>query len=364
MNPIKSIPQLIVAVLISTCLASYAQPDGKIFPPRNYKGSLEEKAQEAILIFHPGDTNKSATQDMILKIKVAGDVDAFGWVIPLPNTPELGKEDPKLFTELFKYVQARKAAAYRKSAKGEDGITGAAKGAQNNLDAELIKREHVGVFDISIVKENKQGGLNNWLKENNYQTIEDGDDILSFYRKQNYVFACIKVADTSLTKHKTAELHPVRFTFKTGGRDGILFPMKLTSLQNDSFDVNLYIFYDKWINDRLSRFGYTHSGFNLRWRDYDSRQCTPNAGKLWANPQKDPYLKHYAKHIPTVQKLFKKHHPDNRYYLTNIYIRNLKPADVRNKWKGDLWVFPYYTNRNFIPYDARPGGPAASAYPE
>jgi len=36
----------------------------------------------------------------------------------------------------------------------------------------------------------------------------------------------------------------------------------------------------------------------------------------------------------------------------NLFARGLKPTDVL-KWKDDLWLFPYYTNRNFLPYDAR-----------
>jgi hypothetical protein len=33
------------------------------------------------------------------------------------------------------------------------------------------------------------------------------------------------------------------------------------------------------------------------------------------------------------------------------------------KWRDDLWLFPYYTNREMIPHDARPGGPAVDGYP-
>jgi hypothetical protein len=39
----------------------------------------------------------------------------------------------------------------------------------------------------------------------------------------------------------------------------------------------------------------------------------------------------------------------------------LKPADVR-EWKDDLWMFPYYTNRRFVPWDARPGEAGSAAW--
>jgi hypothetical protein len=39
----------------------------------------------------------------------------------------------------------------------------------------------------------------------------------------------------------------------------------------------------------------------------------------------------------------------------------LDPAVVRI-WPEDLWFFPYYTDPKFVPYDARPGGPARGGY--
>ncbi len=177
--------------------------------------------------------------------------------------------------------------------------------------------------------------------------------------KKGYVFACIKVADTALSKSGSADLHPLRFTFETGGRDGIYFPMKMTGLQKDKFDVNLYVFYQAWLNDHINGYGYEHRGFDRRWRDYDSPQCEANAGKAWSAPKSDPYLKGYAGRIPELTRFFQKRHPGKRFYLTNIRALGLKPKDVR-EWDNDLWMFPYYTDKKMVPYDARKGGPAAA----
>lgn len=64
--------------------------------------------------------------------------------------------------------------------------------------------------------------------------------MIEFYRKKGYVFCCIKVTEAQLQAKTPVDLHPLRFTFKTGGRDGIYFPMKLSGLQKQPFDVNLY----------------------------------------------------------------------------------------------------------------------------
>ncbi len=339
--------------------ASLVWADGKVMPPRLYQGSLEEKAQEAIIIFHSGKTPGEATEDLILKITVEGKAKEFGWVVPLPNPPEVKEESPKLFKELFDYVEYRTRQSKRGS-KGSEAKSNEAAGAKSQ-GVEVISRQVVGSFDVAVVRSKQKGALNQWLKDNEFQTIEDGEDVIEFYRKKGFVFACMKVSDTA-SQSGVIDVHPLRFSFRTGGRDGLFFPMKMTGLQEKPFDVNLYVFYEKWINDKKSRFGYTHRGFSLRYRDWDTPRCQPNAGKGWSDPKNDPLLASAARLIPTVAKRLGELHPGKRFYLTNIQAFGLKPKDVRT-WPGDLWLFPYYTDPNFVPFDVRDGGPSAGEWP-
>lgn len=139
--------------------------------------------------------------------------------------------------------------------------------------------------------------------------------------------------------------------------------MRMTGLQAEPFDVSLYVFYEAWLNDNLSRFGYEHRGFERRFRDHDSKQCTPNAGKEWSNPKGDPYLARTASLVPELTQLFQSFRPGKRYYLTQIVAKDLDPGLVR-AWSDDLWLFPYYTDRSMVPHDARPGGVARTGYDE
>ncbi len=348
----------LIAALVTLSVIALAGPDGKVFRPIDYNGSLEERAQEAILIFHKGTEKKSAVEEMILKIQVEGEVDAFAWVVPMPKPPEVFREDPKIFAELHDYVSHRLATQSKARARGPGAK---ALGSEQDGKVEVISRKIVGSYDVAIVRENAAGALNGWLEENGYQPVKDADDVLSFYRRKGYVYACLKVSQTALSQEKHVELHPLRFRFETGGRDGIYFPMRLTGLQEARFDVNLHVFYEKWINDRLSPYGYQHRGFRRQWRDFDSQECEPNAGKAWSAPTSDPYLKPLSHRLPTVTRLFQKIAPGDRFYLTNISAQRLDPHDVRD-WPDDLWLFPYYTDPDFVPFDARPGGVAADAY--
>lgn len=333
--------------------------DGKVMPHRDYKGSLEERSQEAIIIFESAQSEGEAVEDLILKISVAGDAEKFAWIIPFPNEPETEKADPELFKELFEYVQFRKSARRLKGRQSDTKSADASVAA--NEQVEVVSRKIVGDFEIAVVRVNVKGALNNWLDQNGYQSLEDAEDTLEFYRQKEYVFACIKVSSEALQTEKEIDSHPLRFRFKTGGRDGLYFPMKLTGLQNDPFDVNLYVFYPAWLNNDLNEFGFEHRGFRLVHRDWDTAECEKNAGKNWSEPLSDPYLKSAAAKIETITEFFKVHYPGKRFYLTNLQAMQIQPDTVR-QWDDDLWMFPHYSDQNFVPYDARQSGAAFDGY--
>lgn len=346
----EALPALAI-ILFSAVFVTSLHADGKVFAPRTYKGSLEERSQEAIIIFtNDPSEERSGFEHVILKITVEGGVDNFAWVVPFPNEPKVEKEDGKLFAELFNYVQARSP---RWSAPGAKSEVKSEKKSEDVRPVEVLSRKTVGSYDVAVVRENQAGALNRWLETEDYQPIVGGEDVIEFYRKKGYVFACIKVADTALAEKKSAELHPLRFSFSTGGYDGIYYPMKLTGLQKQNFLVNLYVFYGAWLNDHRNDYGFERRGFHLVFRDWDEPDCEPNAGKRWADPNSDPYLRPYVHSLPTTTKLFAKLHPDRKFYLTNVQGR-FAPADVRN-WKDDLWLYPYYVDKSMVPYDARTG---------
>src|SRR5437016_3752665 len=107
----SSVPGALALALVLG-LGSPVLADGKIVAPRlyqgkPYRGSLEEGAQEAIIIFNGSGKARDATEDLILKVQVRGEVDQFAWVIPFPSEPTIKDEDARLFEELHQYVEAR-----------------------------------------------------------------------------------------------------------------------------------------------------------------------------------------------------------------------------------------------------------------
>jgi hypothetical protein len=349
---------------VALCLGVLGAPgslcaDGKMVPPVEYEGSLEETAQEAIIIF----TNKDGVgvEDMILKVSVAQAPENFGWVIPFPTPPEIEKADERLFNQLYKYVERQ--LQYKARQKEKKMILVGAKTESKDAGVEVLARKTVGAYETAIVREETSGALNKWLADNGFQTLEGGEDVIEYYRALGFVFACIKVSGQTLKFKEVADLHPLRFRFKTGGRDGIYFPMKMTGLQTEPFDVNLYVFYKSWLNDSLNRYGFTDRGFSLKYRDWDCEKCEPNAGRSWDTPEEDRVIKHggSTNSLSQIRALFQDSYSWERFYLTNIQAFGVRPEEVRN-WSGDLWLFPHYTDLEMIPYDARIGGPANIIY--
>src|SRR4051794_1521028 len=152
-------PAAIAVLCITVCLAAppRARADGMVVAPRDYKGSLEERSQEALILFHAGDEGRSASEDLILKIRVEGDVSSFAWVVALPNEPTTAPEDGKLFEELHRYVERRKADQRKRTVKSEMPTGDAAPAPKSAV--EVISRKEVGSYDVAVVREKEPGTL-------------------------------------------------------------------------------------------------------------------------------------------------------------------------------------------------------------
>ncbi len=294
--------------------------------------------------------------------EVEGNVDDFGWIVPFPTEPTIVEEDPWLFTEIQEYVNTRS----RRPGKPVNELPPWPVHVHSTAyPTEVRGQGHVGDFDFktTTILANETEELNKWLEESEYRPLaKNAEEILAFYREKGYVFACINVSDARLRKGIPVDFRTFRFSFKTGGRDGIYFPMKMSGLQEKPFEVNLYVFYKAWLNDHVSKFGHDNRGFLMRYRDWDTPTCTANAGKNYSDPEHDSFLAAHTNGLVTFSELCQRLHPGAPYYLTHLHSGTLDPQAVRS-WSDDLWLFPNYVDPAFVPHDVRPSGPASLAWP-
>ena len=311
---------VVAAVLGAGVVAARARGDGMVVPPRDYKGSLEERRQEAMILFHAGDETRPATEDLILKIRVKGDAASFAWVVALPERADTAPEDPALFEELHRYVQDpdRSKASEHPSRRGEVGGAGTARRRSPAAGRGDLAQGRRQLRRGGRPREGARGARR-WLADNGYRRVEAGRGPV---RRRIARRVTSSPASGSTTPRRRRASRPTCTRSGSRSRPGAATGSTSRCGSRASspapFDVNLYVFYDKWINDRINGFGYAHRGFALHWRDYDGPECTPNAGKRWSDPSADPYLGPFAAIVPTVTKLCQKLHPGARYYLTNL----------------------------------------------
>ena len=387
-------------VLLGVAAPGASWADGILFPPIERGGwspRLWESRQEAIIIYDQTAHSSRAVEDVILKLSVQSteDVETFTWVIPFPSPPEVAPENPKLFEEIRGHVnehgeedgQRGPQEKPKEEQEGESRARGAPEGAERQEVGEpkvsaapqakeaapgarqaapqdpsgvrVISRKTVGNYDVAIVRVLEKGALEAWLEKEGFRSKGyEGKDVVEFYRAKGYVFACVKVSGVKLAKGKTVELPPLRFTFETGGRDGVYFPMKMTGLQSEPFDLDLHIFSPTPI-DEQSQYGYAHRGLRRRYQDGKDEGGAPKESSSALESDRSP--KEDASKLPSVAELLRRVRPKGEHYLTSIGTRGMRPQALES-WSDDLWVFPRYPEAGFVPFDARPGGPAAAGW--
>jgi len=295
--------------------------DGTFVPKyeeRAYEGSLEQKAQEAIIV------HKDGVEDLILKVTYQGTPQEFAWLIPFPSVPEISRANAELFAELFAYVEHALARGYRwsrKWGKGEDEEA-------EEVGVEVIARKTVGSYETTTVKETVKGALSQWLLDNGYLELKGAESELEYYRKLGWVFAAIKVREAlAAAPGGAVDLHPLRFKFKTRERDKMVYPLKLSVFQKSPLDVNLYVFTDSFINIDYDEKGVLTKGFEARLKEGTTR---------WSHKRVADVLPMWK-----TRRFFLKNYARDRFCLTNIQVQGLKPSEIR-EWSEDLYIYPQY----------------------
>ena len=234
----KLIAAPLVAILF--LLATTATPvlaDGGFFPDSVYR-DLYESAQKAVILYDNSTGN--STEHLILSVSFEGNAEAFAWVIPVPDKPEITVSDAELFWELSDFT-----ATKRRSWNWITfwGCGGAAAPDQEGVD--VIEEQVIGPYATAILSATNATALADWLNANGYIFPEEGEEIVSEYIEKEWYFVATKInAIEEDTGYALAEgaIEPVVLSFAS---DEIVYPLRITSLSAKSpAEVLLYVFTD------------------------------------------------------------------------------------------------------------------------
>jgi hypothetical protein len=220
-----------LAAILVLLLVGAPQPvrsDGGFFPPPEWT-DIEMPAQKAIIVW---DEDKGH-EDLVLSVQLSGSPEA-AWVVPVPSLPEVQAASPRWFKQLSALTQPNIETRV-------EYVTIVEVEKEVSEGIELLSREEVGVYDVSILSASEPGALLDWLNDNGYAFPEDGGPILDDYVEEGgwYFVAARVLPGESATLE--GDVQPLWFSFDSARP---VYPMRLTSLMEGHIEVLIYVLAD------------------------------------------------------------------------------------------------------------------------
>lgn len=195
--------------------------------------AVKMPTQKAILVYD----EKSGHEDLILSVEVQGGSEA-AWVVPVPSLPEVKAASSMWFEQLSHLSQPRIEYRVRSIPCVETVVTVE---VGKEIVVELLSREQVGIYDVSILSADEPGALLDWLNKNGYAFPDEGGPLLDTYIEEGgWYFVAARVLPGERA-NLAGDVHPLWFSFDA---ERPLYPMRLTALMKDYVDVLIYVLAD------------------------------------------------------------------------------------------------------------------------
>ena len=217
-------------VLLMTVAPRAAHSDG--IPLAIEEHEVKMPAQQAIIVWNEARRH----EDLILSVELLGSPEA-AWVVPVPGLPEVQPASADWFELLAINTQPKRVE--RVEYVDFLAVTVAEEVADEGV--ELLSREEVGVYDVSILSADEPGTLLGWLRDNGYAFPVRGGPILDAYVEEGgWYFVAARVVPGE-SEQLAGDVHPLWFSFDTKEP---IYPMRLTALLGESVDVLIYVLAD------------------------------------------------------------------------------------------------------------------------
>ncbi|TSC95950.1 MAG: hypothetical protein Athens101410_274 [Parcubacteria group bacterium Athens1014_10] len=215
----KTQKKIIIIMALAIMLSPFlTKADGGFFPSPNYY--VYETEQKAV-IFH-----EKGVETLIISTAFQGNAKDFGWVIPVPNRPDVDKSSDELFTSLANLTAP--TGGYYPQEIGF-GLTDSVKAP----GVDIIETKKVEYYDVTVLKASESNSLVDWLKKNNYQFPEEAAYLFDDYIKNNWYFVAVRIDASNIGSNieqqlKTGHAVPIKLVFKS---KNIVYPMKISGIQ-------------------------------------------------------------------------------------------------------------------------------------
>ncbi len=207
-----------------------AHADGVPLPPHGRWADVQMPGQKAIIVYD----EERKHEELILSIKLLGASPEAAWVVPVPSIPQAKIASPEWFAQLSDLTQPNVETTYTCLLCP---IILLAPGAEQSR-VEVLSREQVGVYDVTVLSTEEPDALLRWLNKNGYTFPEEGLAILEAYLKEGWYFVATRALPGEAAKLE-GDVQPLWLSFKA---ERPVYPMRLTSLVKSPEPIEVLIY--------------------------------------------------------------------------------------------------------------------------
>lgn len=235
----------LAAIVSFIILPGITNADGGFF--YHYQEDITEPSQKAVIFYN----ESNHLENLILQVRYEGNVSDFAWIVPLPNIPNMKEVDAEIFYELMALT-----------AKNYDGRGFLAPNGKGKGNVTLIKREQVGIYDVSVLNATNASALLNWLNQNDYFIPKETESIIQYYINKGWCFAAIKIDIPAYIEEKVEGYHQLdhRIINLSTAEEYLIQDLVNDTLEKKSYEdsiaVNLDIqrdSYERWYREYWGR---------------------------------------------------------------------------------------------------------------
>ncbi len=250
--------RLRLTVLILLLLSGIAHADGFYAPkldsasePASHAQDITEPTQKAAIAYY------QHRERLVLQVTYKGSVSQFAWLVPTPSKPTVSKANPVIFHEMHTatapriryWLNADRAIFDAQGFFGSRGVT-----PVNRSSVDVLERETIGFYDVSVLRARKSADLVGWLRANGYYVKPGAEPVLADYVRRGWVFTAVRIntpdQQRAASRLREGMLQSLQLDFAT---DRPVYPLKISSLNPGRTKILLYVLSDRRYDARPLR---------------------------------------------------------------------------------------------------------------